>query len=164
MLSAANDRFTLVGLPAEKRLARFSGDVRSGLTASPKTLPCCYFYDRLGSRLFEAICELPEYYLTRAETAILQAHAPEIAAIFSGPIDLIELGSGSAMKTRMLIENFLKTQKHSRRESPLRYVPLDICRTVLEESARDLLPVFPDLEIMAIAGEYHEGLKHLQTV
>src|SRR5437762_4061468 len=108
MLSPANDRFTLIGLPAEKRLARFAHDVQAGLTASPKTLPCCYFYDRLGSRLFEAICELPEYYLTRAEMAILQAHAAEIGAIFSGPIDLIELGSGSAIKTRMLIESFLK--------------------------------------------------------
>src|SRR5438874_13627141 len=100
MLSAANDRFTLVGLPAEKRLARFSGDVRSGLTASPKTLPCCYFYDRLGSRLFEAICELPEYYLTRAETAILQAHAPEIAAIFSGPIRSEERRVGKECRSR----------------------------------------------------------------
>ena len=71
MLSPANDRFTLIGLPADKRLARFAHDVRAGLTASPKRLPCCYFYDRLGSRLFEAICELPEYYLTRAEMAIL---------------------------------------------------------------------------------------------
>src|SRR5260370_40120457 len=107
----AHDRFTLIGLPAEKRRLQFASDVQAGLTASPKTLPCCYFYDRLGSRLFEAICELPEYYLTRAETAILQARAPEIAGLFSGPIDLIELGSGSAIKTRMLIESFLKTQK-----------------------------------------------------
>jgi dimethylhistidine N-methyltransferase len=160
-----HNRFALVGLPAEKRRGQFARDVKAGLTASPKTLPCCYFYDRLGSRLFEAICELPEYYLTRAETAILAAHAGEIAALFSGPIDLIELGSGSAVKTRMLIESFHKTQERSRRASPrLRYVPLDICRTVLEESAQELLPIFPDLEIMAIAGEYHEGLAHLQAV
>src|SRR5439155_10555388 len=158
MLSPANDRFTLIGLPADKRLARFAHDVRAGLTASPKRLPCCYFYDRLGSRLFEAICELPEYYLTRAETAILRAHAEEIAAFFPGPTDLIELGSGNAVKTRLLIEAFLRSPR------PLRYVPLDICRTVLEEAARDLLPIFPELEIMAIAGEYHEGLEHLQSV
>src|SRR5207245_10446073 len=158
MLSPANDRFTLIGLPADKRLARFAHDVRAGLTASPKRLPCCYFYDRLGSRLFEAICELPEYYLTRAETAILRAHAEGIAAFFPGPTDLIELGSGNAVKTRLLIEAFLGSPR------PLRYVPLDICRTVLEEAARDLLPIFPELVIMAIAGEYHEGLEHLQTV
>jgi dimethylhistidine N-methyltransferase len=158
MSSPPHDRFTLIGLPAEKRRVRFARDVKAGLTASPKSLPCCYFYDRLGSRLFEAICELPEYYLTRAETAILQGHAEEIAALFAGPTDLIELGSGSAVKTRLLIEAFL------RRPRALRYVPLDICRTVLEESARELLPVFPKLEIMAIAGEYHEGLQHLQAV
>jgi L-histidine Nalpha-methyltransferase len=160
MPTAAHERFTLIGLPAEKRRVRFARDVKAGLTASPKTLPCCYFYDRLGSRLFEAICELPEYYLTRAETAILQVHASEIVALFPGPTDLIELGSGSATKTRLLIESFLKTPAHR----PLRYVPLDICRTVLEETARDFLPIFPDLEIIAIAGEYHEGLEHFRTV
>lgn len=158
MPSASQERFTLIGLPAEKRRDRFAREVRAGLTASPKSLPCCYFYDRLGSRLFEAICELPEYYLTRAETAILEAHAEEIADLFPASTDLIELGSGSAVKTWLLIAAFL------RRPQALRYVPLDICRTVLEESARDLLPVFPELEITAIAGEYHEGLKHLQTL
>ena len=171
MLSPANDRFTLIGMPADKRLARFAHDVRAGLTASPKRLPCCYFYDRLGSRLFEAICELPEYYLTRAETAILRAHAEEIAAFFPGPTDLIELGSGNAVKTRLLIEAFFQSGiqaqnigRGSMAPRALRYVPLDICRTVLEEAARDLLPIFPELEIMAIAGEYHEGLEHLQSV
>ncbi len=159
MPSPPRDRFTLIDLPAEKRRTRFARDVMAGLSASPKTLPCCYFYDRLGSRLFEAICELPEYYLTRAETAILQARASEIAALFSGPIDLIELGSGSAVKTRLLIEALFETADCS-----LRYVPIDICRTVLEETARDFLPFFSDLEILAIAGEYHEGLEHFQKV
>jgi L-histidine N-alpha-methyltransferase len=162
-----HDRFTLIGLPAEKRLARFARDAAAGLTASPKSLLCCYFYDRLGSRLFEAICELPEYYLTRAETAIFEAHAREIAVLSSAPIDLIELGSGSAVKTRILIEAFLRQAARSdwaAQQPALRYVPLDICRTVLEETARDLLPSFPDLEIIAIAGEYHEGLDHLEAV
>jgi dimethylhistidine N-methyltransferase len=152
-----HNRFTLVGLPAEKRRVRFARDVAAGLNASPKHLPCCYFYDRLGSQLFEAICELPEYYLTRAEAAILRAHAEEVAALFPGPTDLIELGSGSAVKTRLLIEAFL--QHHPAQ----RYVPLDICRTVLEESSLDLLRTFPTLEILAIAGEYHEGLAHLRA-
>jgi L-histidine Nalpha-methyltransferase len=158
MTSIPSNRFTLIGLPAEKRRVRFAKDVRAGLTAFPKNLPSCYFYDRLGSLLFEAICELPEYYVTRAETAILQAHAEEIAAFFSGPTDVIELGSGTATKTRLLIEAFL------RRHDTLRYVPLDICRTVLEEAARDFLLTFPSLEVLAIAAEYHEGLEHLQTI
>ena len=153
-----HERFTLLGLPAESRLAKFADDVGKGLTATPKQLPCCYFYDRLGSLLFEAICEVPEYYLTRVETAILQTQAEEIAALFSDATDLIELGSGSAAKTRLLIEAFL------RRHPKQRYVPLDICRTVLEESSLDLLGTFPTLEILAIAAEYREGLKHLQTL
>jgi dimethylhistidine N-methyltransferase len=150
-----HQRFTLIGLPAEDRLADFARDVVAGLTASPKHLPCRYFYDRLGSLLFEAICELPEYYLPRAETAILKAHAKEIAALFSGATDLVELGSGNAAKTRLLIDAFL------RRNDNLRYVPLDICQDVLEESSRDLLGTYPQLEILAVAGEYYEGLEHL---
>jgi L-histidine Nalpha-methyltransferase len=150
-----HERFTLVGLPAEDRLARFARDVAAGLTAVPKHLPCCYFYDRLGSLLFEAICELPEYYLTRAEAAILRVRADDVADLFPGATDLIELGSGTAAKTRLLIEAFL------RRHGRLRYVPLDICRTVLEERSRDLLRAYPQLEVLAIAGDYYEGLGHL---
>jgi L-histidine N-alpha-methyltransferase len=153
-----HERFKLLGLPAEDRLAQFAHDVGKGLTASPKHLPCCYFYDRLGSLLFEAICEVSEYYLTRAETTILETHAEEIAALLPDATDLIELGSGSAAKTRLLIEAFL------RRHPKQRYVPLDICRTVLEESSLDLLGTFPTLHILAIAAEYREGLKHLQTL
>jgi dimethylhistidine N-methyltransferase len=149
------DRFTLIGLPAEQRRAKFARDVAAGLTAARKFLPCCYLYDRLGSLLFEAICETPEYYLTRAETAILRAHAGEIADLFPAAVDLIELGSGNAAKTRLLIEGLLG------RGTPLRYVPLDICRTVLEESSQELLGAYPALEVLAIAGDYAEGLAHL---
>jgi dimethylhistidine N-methyltransferase len=157
MPNLVQERFTLVGLSADKRLANFARAVAAGLSASPKHLPCCYFYDRLGSLLFEAICELPEYYLTRAETAILTARADQIAALFSTPTDLIELGSGSAAKTRLLIEAFL------RRQGSQRYVPVDICRSVLEESSLDLVKTYPALEVLAIAGEYHEALEHLRT-
>jgi dimethylhistidine N-methyltransferase len=158
MALSSQERFTLIGLPAEKRLAKFARNVAAGLSASPKYLPCCYFYDRLGSLLFEAICDLPEYYLTRAETAILKAHAQEIAALFPTATDLIELGSGTAAKTRLLLEAFLG--RHGRQL----YVPVDICRTVLEESALDLLKTYPALEVLAIAGDYQEGLAHLDTV
>jgi L-histidine N-alpha-methyltransferase len=149
-----SDRFTLIGLPADKRRAHFARDVAAGLRAAPKRLPCCYFYDRLGSLLFEAICETPEYYLTRVESALLHAHADDIASLFQRGADLIELGSGAATKTRLIIEAFL------RRGDRLRYVPLDICRTVLEDSSRELLAAYPKLEVLAIAGEYHEGLAY----
>ncbi|MBI1903158.1 MAG: L-histidine N(alpha)-methyltransferase [Planctomycetia bacterium] len=155
--SPSPGRFTLTGLPAEDRLAVFARDMAAALTAFPKSLPCCYFYDRLGARLFEAICELPEYYLTRAEDEILRAHAEEIAALFPRSTELVELGSGSAAKTRLLIEAFL------RRRTLKRYVPLDICRSALEETSSDLVRAYPTLEVFAIAGEYREALHHLSA-
>src|SRR5262249_47459468 len=110
--------------------AEFARDVATGLTAVPKRLSCRYFYDREGSRLFANICELPEYYLTRAETAILRSHAQEIASLFPKEVTVIELGSGNAVKTRLLLEALLLGRQ-------VRYVPIDICRPVLEESATD---------------------------
>src|SRR5262249_24740715 len=135
----------------------FAGDVEAGLTARPKRLSCRYFYDHLGSLLFEEICALPEYYLTRTEREILRERADEIAALFPHAIALVELGSGSAMKTRLLIEAF------RRRRVPLRYVPVDISPTILEESALALLADYPGLEIVAVAAEYHEGLRQLRA-
>ncbi len=134
---APRKRFTLLGQPDDLLRAHFLRDVTLGLSASPKRLPCRYFYDRLGSLLFEAICALPEYYLTRAEEEILRLQATAIAAHFSDPVDLIELGSGSAAKTRLLIEAFLA------RFGRLRYMPLDISSTALQESAQALLQSYP---------------------
>lgn len=149
------ERFRLISLPADKRRTAFRDAVAAGLAASPKYLPCCYFYDRKGSELFESICELPEYYLTRAETAILKASADEIAGLFPREVTLVEFGSGNAAKTRLLMECFLQGR------SRLRYVPIDICRTVLEESSLDLLRSYPRLEVVAVAAEYQEGLRYL---
>lgn len=151
------DRFQLIAMPASSRLESFARDVAAGLKATPRRLSCCYFYDAEGSRLFEAICELPEYYLTRAEAGILRTHAAGIAARFPAATTLVELGSGNADKTRLLIEAFLA---HRPRQ---RYVPMDICRTVLEESSLELLRAYPKLEIVAIAAEYQEGLRHLRA-
>src|SRR5262245_3977757 len=154
MASASMPRFRLVELTGGDPFAERARDVAAGLTAEPKHLSCRYFYDREGSRLFEAICELPEYYLTRAETEILERHAREIASLFQGDVTVVELGSGNAVKTRLLLEALLPGRR-------LRYVPIDICRPVLEESAADLLQLFPALDIVAVAAEYHEGLRHL---
>src|SRR5438876_1560735 len=109
--------------------AEFAREVENGLTASPKRLPCRYFHDQQGSALFEEICALPEYYLTRTERQILCENADEIARLFPDEIALVELGSGSAAKTRLLIEAFL------RRHATLRYLPIDISPTILEESS-----------------------------
>jgi dimethylhistidine N-methyltransferase len=182
MASASMPRFHLIELTAGDPFAELARDVAAGLTAEPKHLSCRYFYDREGSRLFEAICELPEYYLTRAETEILERRAREIASLFPGDVTVIELGSGNAVKTRLLLDALLLKDEGGRMKDEkgiisgssfilhpsslarrVRYVPIDICRPVLEESAADLLRRFPPLEIVAVAAEYHEGLRHLRS-
>ncbi len=130
----------------------FAADVRAGLTATPKKLLPKYFYDALGSVLFEAICHLPEYYPTRAETEIFRHHSSDIVSSLTGRLGLVELGSGSSVKTRYLIEALLA------RQSELHYQPLDISATMLEQSAVELLKSYPALHITAQARDYTQGL------
>ena len=136
-------------------LAGFAEDVRKGLSAEPKRFLPKYFYDELGSQLFEAICLLPEYYLTRAENEILTKYADEIVASVDGHITLVEMGSGSASKTRLVIEALL------RRQSELLFMPVDISATALESSSRILLQSYPRLNIEAYAADYFAGLTEL---
>jgi len=133
----------------------FAQDARAGLSASPKFLQPKYFYDDLGSQLFEAICRLPEYYLTRAEREILSRHADEIVNTVGGPFRLIELGSGSAEKTRYLIEALLRKQEE------LHYLPVDISDASLEASSLELLKTYPQLRITAYASDYFTALREL---
>ena len=151
------DGLTLVAAPESGERADFAGDVRAGLTARPRRLPCLYFYDERGSRLFEEICELPEYYLTRTERALLQAHADELAAGLGGPVDLVDLGSGNSGKTRLVIEALL------RRQGRLRFIPVDISSSMLRDSSLALVETYPGLEVLAVAGEYHDGLDYLEA-
>jgi dimethylhistidine N-methyltransferase len=151
-------RYRMIETPAERDAADFASAVADGLTRAEKSLPCRFLYDARGSRLFEAICALPEYYLTRAEHEILTARAGAIAERFAQPATLAELGSGSARKTRLLIEAFLA------RHGTLRYVPIDISRSALTASARGLLERYPGLEVHAIASEYEEGLRLLRAL
>jgi dimethylhistidine N-methyltransferase len=157
-VSRPRERLTWIATSSSTRLAGFARDVRQGLTEHPKHLPCCYFYDGEGSFLFDEICQLPEYYLTRAEHEILEARTGELLAQLPAPLTLVELGSGSAAKTRLLIEALLN------RQPTLRYIPIDICRAMVEESSRQLLKEYPGLEILAIAAEYREGLHHLRAL
>jgi dimethylhistidine N-methyltransferase len=152
--SAISSRFELVA-PEEHPADSFEKDVLRGLTATPKRLSCHWFYDDIGSQLFEEICELPEYYLTRCERSILENSSAEIAGRFDVPTTLVELGSGSASKTRLLIEAFV--ERHGR----LVFAPIDISKSMLEESATLLLEDYPRLEIRAFAGRYESGLEHL---
>ena len=154
-LSGAAERFSLITTDDEIFINNFSEDVKIGLTSESKYLPFVYFYDHIGSQLFEKICELPEYYLTRTETDILEKNADDIASQFSEETVLVELGSGSSTKTRILIEAFLE------RQSLARYTPIDVSHQMLEESSYSLLQAYPELEINAIAARYNEGIDHL---
>ena len=136
--------------------SNFADDVLRGLTALQKSLPPKHFYDELGSQLFEAICHLPEYYLTRAESEILSNYADETIRALPPPLSLVELGSGSATKTRYLIEAIF------RRQPELHYQPIDISPSALEASADRLLDTYDRLRISGYAGEYHSSLDELR--
>jgi dimethylhistidine N-methyltransferase len=125
--------------------AKFLRDVVLGLSQSRKELPCKYFYDERGSSLFDEICGLDEYYLTRTEVAILRQHAPDMASALGEDCELIELGSGSGLKTRLLLEQL---------RAPRAYVPVDISREPLERSARDLARRFPGLRIHPVHADF----------
>ncbi len=153
--TSATARLTLVETDHEASRDLFARDIIKGLQAQPKHLSCHYFYDQRGSALFEAICALPEYYLTRAESQILSTHADEIVSSFEQNVSLVEFGSGSAVKTRLLIEAFCRHQKS------LLYAPVDISRTALELSALELLKDYKNLQILGVSGLYEEGLAHL---
>ena len=130
----------------------FARAVRDGLEADPRTLPCRYFYDEAGSILFEQICDLPEYYLTRTEDAILAEHADAMVAGWLADPVMVELGSGSSSKTRRLIEAALRAYGR------LHYVPIDVSRTILAESAAALVDRYPDLRVTGYAANYRDAL------
>ena len=151
-LTPVGERLLLYAAPSRAAVASFADDVRGGLEGASKHLPPKYFYDELGSALFEAICYLPEYYLTRAEAEILEARAGEIAAALGGPIELVEFGSGSARKTRTIIGAALQ------RQARLEYHPIDISATALLDSATALVTEYERLHVTAYAGDYVELL------
>lgn len=124
---------------------QFRDDVIAGLSLREKTLHCKYFYDERGSELFDEICELDEYYLTRAETAIIERHAPEMAEQLGPRVMLVEFGSGSSTKTRILLEHLI---------DPAAYVPIDISEEHLFKTAADLREQFPHLEILPVAADF----------
>ncbi|HUI26853.1 MAG TPA: L-histidine N(alpha)-methyltransferase [Candidatus Kryptonia bacterium] len=131
-----------------------AADVLRGLALPQKTLPPKHFYDDRGSRLFETICDLPEYYLTRTEQALLETVAEEIVAL-TRPRDLVEFGSGASRKTRVLLDAL-------QRPGPaVRYVPMDVSESTLRRSAASLLEAYPALTIHAVVGDYERHLDRL---
>jgi L-histidine N-alpha-methyltransferase len=135
----------------ERYLDELRTDVRAGLTASPKTLPPKYFYDARGSELFDQITRLPEYYPTRAETSILEANATEIAEL-SRCESLVELGSGTSSKTRLLLQALLAGG--TLRE----FVPFDVDPAVLAEASGALSADYPGLRISPVVGDFERDL------
>jgi L-histidine N-alpha-methyltransferase len=148
------DRITvetaLGGVEPESELA----ELRRALGESPRRIPSQHFYDSRGSELFERITELAEYYPTRAERALLERHADEIARL-TGAEELVELGSGAAAKTRILLDAM-------ERAGRLRtYVPLDVSETMVRRSAEELAAAYPALRVHGLVADFHHHLDHI---
>jgi dimethylhistidine N-methyltransferase len=138
-------RTTIREFRALTPLERFRREVLHGLRSDPRTLPCKYFYDERGSELFERICNLPEYYITRTELAVMRRHAAEMAALIGENARIIEFGSGSSQKTQVLLD-------HAR--CPAAYVPVDISPVPLRESLPRLSARYWGLEILPVCADF----------
>lgn len=134
-------------LPRPK--GRFLEDALGGLSRTPKVLAPKYFYDDEGAKLFEAITETPEYYVTRAETALLERHSAEIAAMAGQNASMIEPGSGAGQKARILLRAFDRSTE---------YILFDISRTQLEKVGAEMSSLFPDMSIGAVAGDFTQPM------
>jgi len=143
-------------LVVTKRAAKskFLADVLTGLSRSPKQIPSKYFYDERGSVLFDRICELPEYYLTRTEVAIMQEHASSMAESLGRGCLLVEYGSGSSVKTPILLESM---------QNPAGYVPVDISREHLYSSSNVIARRFPDLDINPVWADFTDRFELLNA-
>jgi L-histidine Nalpha-methyltransferase len=128
----------------------FADNLIAGLSKSPKEVACKYFYDAAGSRLFEQICELPEYYQTRTEMALLDRYADEIAALMGENIEIVELGAGSLRKVRILL---------NAARNPHAYTPLDISGDYLCEVVRCLAADYPALTLRPLIGDFTASLE-----
>lgn len=131
--------------PGPRPDAHFDAEVRAGLRRTPKCLPSKYFYDARGSALFESICKQPEYYLTRTELSILRTHAASMARAIGPGALVLEYGSGSGIKTRMLLAAL---------QDPVAYVPVEISRSALDCSVRELSRAFPEVQMLPVAADF----------
>lgn len=134
--------------------AEFLQDVIDGLSSSRKTLPCKYFYDERGSTLFEQICEQPEYYLTRSELEIMQSHVSEMAELIGPEAMVVEFGSGSGIKTRLLLESLI---------DPSIYVPIDVSKEHLNNLAAEMKSEFLCLEVSPLVADFTKPFSFPET-
>jgi dimethylhistidine N-methyltransferase len=128
----------------------FADTMLDGLAKSPKEIACKYFYDEAGSRLFDQICELPEYYQTRTEVALLKRHAGEIAALMGNEVEIVEFGAGSLRKVRILLDAA---------HNPRAYTPLDISGDYLSDVVRILAADYPALTLRPLVGDFTRPLE-----
>jgi dimethylhistidine N-methyltransferase len=126
----------------------FLKEVLHGLSQAQKTIGCKFFYDERGSQLFDAICELPEYYPTRTELGIMQAHVVDMAKCLGSSCMLVEFGSGSGIKTRVLLDHLQK---------PVAYIPVDISRECLRNSAAMLQARYAALRVLPVCADYTQA-------
>jgi len=131
----------------QDELACLRREALLGLRQPHKRLPCKFFYDETGSRLFDRICELPEYYLTRTELSIMRRHAPAMARLIGPDCQVIEYGSGSSVKSRLLLDALA---------SPVSYVPVDISGKHLAAAAARLAASYPQVEVLPVCADYTE--------
>lgn len=139
--------FLAVPAPIERSYGEDELTVRvlASLAESPKRIDPVWFYDERGAALFDRLCALPEYYLTRAELALMDAHASDIAACIGPVAALIEFGSGTSVKTRVLLEEM---------DSPVAYMPVDVARTPLVAASRALAARFPDIAVLPVCADF----------
>lgn len=149
-MSAADEPANLRFLDLHPEAGDFRAEVLEGLADTPKRLPTKYFYDARGSQLFDAICALPEYYPTRAEIEITQREAEAIAVDVGPDALLVEYGSGSSLKTRILLEHL---------RQPAGYLPIDISKAHLLATARQLARDFPAIEILPVCADYTQPIE-----
>ncbi len=136
---------------------QIAADVRAGLTGQEKSVPSKYFYDARGSWLFEDICALPEYYVTRTEMSLLREKADELVQGFNNG-DLVELGSGANWKIRTLLDAMGRS-----RRSGTRYVPMDVSETALVRAGKDLRAVYPELEVAGVVADFTQDLHRIES-
>lgn len=145
---------TAAQLAASSHLRALRSDVRAGLTSTPKTLPPKYFYDATGSELFDEITRLPEYYPTRAETLILRDRSAEIAEL-GAATTLVELGSGTSAKTRLLLDALTELATLQT------FVPFDVDPAVLAEASTSIRAEYPQLMVRPVVGDFESQLSYL---
>lgn len=151
LLAANSGRHLMMRMPErDAETDEFAESVAAGLAARPRRFDCRFLYDSEGGRLFESICRQPEYYLTRTESAIMAARAEEICR-YTGPVTILELGSGSSGKTGQLLA------AHAELHGPTHYVPVDVCENSLRQACRDIPARCPAVRVTCLHGTYEDA-------